>query len=308
MKKFSFHLLLFLSVAVQAQNNPIFTGGNADGWTNNAYAQSTNDIFKGGAGDGWSFSAYQQTSNDIFVGGIGDGWAFSSFLQAGNAIFNGNTGDGWSFSNFLQAGNSIFTGGQGDGWTSVYRPMGALPITLAAFTAEKSGTISLLQWQTTTEINTLLFEIERSSDAVQFVKIGSVSAAGNSTTPKDYLFTDVQPVLGTNYYRLRQVDRNGAFVYTPTRMVLFNNTSSSKLKVYPVPATAMLTIELPQELQNGNVVLNLSNALGVMVKQVKIYGNTSTRQVMNISTLPAGVYTLQVSGKQYNSTQAIIKQ
>ena len=308
MKILSFLFLLFVTVMVQAQNNPIFNGGSADGWNAAGVEQPASDIFRGGAGDGWNYNAYQHTINNIFAGGNGDGWSFASFQQQGNAIFGGGEGDGWNYTNYLQAGNSIFTGGQGDGWASTYRPLGVLPVTLVTFTAEKSGTSSLLHWQTSTETNTAAFDVERSSDAIRFTKIGTVAAAGNSTSTKDYYFRDVQPTTGTNYYRLKQVDRNGAFVYTPTRLVLFDAAALLKLKVYPIPATTLLTVELPQQVQNENLVLNLSNALGVMVRQVKVYRNTAPRQVLDLSALPAGVYTLQVSAQHFNASQTIIKQ
>ncbi|RYF86753.1 MAG: T9SS type A sorting domain-containing protein [Chitinophagaceae bacterium] len=329
MKKFLLFGLLVGTLSAQAQNNPIFNGGGSDGWDKKAYQQAANAIyvggssdgwstanylqtpnavFKGGAGDGWTVATYLQAGNAIFAGGQGDGWAWADYLQAGNAIFVGGAGDGWSYTNFLQAGNGIFAGGQGDGWASTYRPLGVLPVTMVSFTAEKQQLTSLLKWQTSTEINTASFEVERSSDAVRFTKIGVVVAAVNSSSPKDYRFVDQQPYAGPNYYRLRQVDRNGAFVYTPTRLLMFDNYALQKLKAYPVPAVNLLTIELPLQVRNADVVVNLSNALGVMVRQVKLTRNNNTSLVLSLAGLPAGAYTLQVSTQAFNSTQVIVKQ
>jgi hypothetical protein len=308
MKRIFFLLLLFGVAVVQAQNNPIFNGGNADGWNSANFAQTANNLFKGGDGDGWGTNSFLQSPNAIFTGGNGDGWSFSLFLQPGNAIFTGGEGDGWHYKNFLQPGNGIFNGGQGDGWASTYRPLGVLPVTMVTFTAEKQQTASLLKWQTSTEMNTASFDVERSSDAIRFTKIGTVAAAGSSSVLRNYQFKDAQPMTGTNYYRLKQIDNNGSFVYTPTRLVVFDASVLQKLKVYPIPATTLLNVELPQELVKEDVVLNLSNGLGVMVKHLKIKRNTGNRQTLNLSTLPPGVYTLQVSGSSYNGLQMIIKQ
>lgn len=344
-------LLLMTASFATAQNNAIFNGGSADGWTRNgvtqasnnifvggagdgwqynSFAQAANNIFKGGDGDGWTFAAYAQTGNAIFIGGDGDGWANNSFLQAGNSIFKGGNGDGWSYLtylqtgnaifaggsgdgwnylNFLQESNNVFTGGQGDGWASTYRPLGPLPVTLLSFTAEKQGTSSLLKWQTSKEEGAAYFDVERSTDAVHFEKKGAVAAAGTTTVATDYAFTDLQPVKGYNYYRLKQVDKNGAFVYTPVRMLVFDVLTLQKLKAYPVPATTFLTIELPAEMQNENAVLNVSNTLGVMVQQVKLPSNrVSNKIVLSLGALPAGAYTLQVSSASFNGSQVVIKQ
>ena len=68
-------MLLAYGWATTAQNNPIFTGGD---------------------GDGWSVAAFLQPSVNIFAGGMGDGYSTNNFLQPGNNIYNGGTGDGWS--------------------------------------------------------------------------------------------------------------------------------------------------------------------------------------------------------------------
>lgn len=81
-------LLAALNSAAQ-MNNPIFTGGPADGWGSNNYQQPENNIFTGGPGDGWASNNYQQPENNIFFGGGGDGWAndTTSFtLDFGDAI------------------------------------------------------------------------------------------------------------------------------------------------------------------------------------------------------------------------------
>ena len=96
-----------------------------------------------------------------------------------------------------------------------------LPITLIDF----SGTLQtddlnnsvLLQWSTENEINNCCFNIEKSEDGNQFSTIGEVS---NSETLK-YAFIDEEPFIGYNYYRLKQIDNNGAFTYS--NMITINN-------------------------------------------------------------------------------------
>src|SRR5690606_19785098 len=59
------------------------------------------------------------------------------------------------------------------------------------------------------------FEVQRSENGSTFIAIGSVPAAGSSAIPIDYSFTDDDPAQGTNYYRLRQIDLDGTYTYSP---------------------------------------------------------------------------------------------
>lgn len=309
MKKYLLLLLVMNGYLSKAQNNAIFNGGNADGWSRSGFTQAGNNIFNGGNGGGWHYNGFTQSINNIFSGGNGDGWSFAAFAQAGNGIFNGGAGDGWNYALYLQAGNNIFVGGGGDGWASTYRPLGALPVVFVSFTAEKQGRSSLLKWQTAKEDGTAYFDVERSADAVHFQNIGNVAAAGNSTTSTPYNYVDAQPLVGYNYYRLKQVDKSGTYVYTPTRMLIFDASTLQALKAYPVPAVGLVTLELPPQINNDNAVVNVSNAIGVMVQQIKLpKARADNKKVLNINGLPAGVYTVQVWSQSFSGSVTIIKQ
>jgi hypothetical protein len=92
-----------------------------------------------------------------------------------------------------------------------------LPSTLLNFSVMRTGTDVLLDWQTQTESNTSHFIIERSNDAVQFSKVGQVTAAGNSADVRNYQFMDykiVFPASGVLYYRLATYDKDGTKSYS----------------------------------------------------------------------------------------------
>jgi hypothetical protein len=290
----------------QASNN-IFGGGNADGWSNAAFAKTENNIFGGGFGDGWDSAAFAQPVNNIFNGGSGDGWDKTSFAQALNNIFNGGNGDGWDKTTFAQPMSNIFFGGQGDGWASTYRPMGPLPITLLYFEAEKkSSSSALLIWETTQEINTSRFEVEHSNDAITFNKMGSVQAAGNSAINKKYEFVDNNPTVGLNYYRLKQIDLDNRFIYTPTRVLQFKLLDAATVKYYPNPTNGMLTIELSIANSNEIRVVNICNATGAVVNQLKIGANAGSKMQIDLSKYAKGIYFIQVKTATVNSTERII--
>ncbi len=296
------------TVFVQAGNN-IFTGGAGDGWNYTSFTQPVVNIFNGGSGDGWKNTSFIQTVNNIFTGGNSDGWNFTSFLQSGNGVFNGGDGDGWDKTSFLQAGNNIFTGGLGDGWSSTYIPMGPIPVNFIYFNAQKQGqTSALLNWKTAQEINSAFFDIERSNDALNFVFIGRVSAAGNSQVPVSYYFTDNYPENGLNYYRLKQTDSDGRFIYTPTRVVSFNDLYAGLVKYFPNPTNGLLNIELTETMNKESKVINIVNAAGIVLNHLRMGSSLNPLLQVDLSRYPKGIYFVQVKTASINSTHRVVLQ
>jgi hypothetical protein len=127
-----------------------------------------------------------------------------------------------------------------------------LPITLVYFNVKAEGKKAHLSWQTATEQNSDRFEIERSIDGLRFEKIGSVKAAGNSTTRIDYSFFDLAPKKGINYYRLKEVDIDNSFEFSEIKtaqfgddvlFALYNNpTNGADIKVNTNASPSTLTV------------------------------------------------------------------
>lgn len=119
-----------------------------------------------------------------------------------------------------------------------------LPIELLYFNGEqKSCNQNILYWSTASEINNDHFEIERSSDAINFTSIKEIPSAINSLQINKYTFVDYQPINGINYYRLKQVDINGEFTYTP--IIDVNNSCILNLKI--IKLTNLLGQEVNEE-------------------------------------------------------------
>lgn len=288
-------------------NANVFVGGTADGWSAQGFIQTSNNIFKGGTADGWASQNYLQSTTNIFKGGTGDGWDSKNYLQSSLTLFHGGTGDGWDSKNKIQSSFNIFSGGQGDGWASTYRPQGPLPVTLIYFNATKnSATSSLLSWQTSQETNSSHFDVERGIDAVAFTKIGTVAAAGNSSLALSYTFIDNNPVTGMNYYRLKQVDLDGHFIYTPARLVRFDELNAATVKYYPNPAKNILTIELNAANATEARVINIMNTAGAVVNQLKIGSGAGSTMHIDLSRYAKGIYFIQLHTNTLNSTERIV--
>ncbi|TKT91816.1 Ig-like domain-containing protein [Dyadobacter frigoris] len=115
-----------------------------------------------------------------------------------------------------------------------------LPVTLISFDAIKEGLASLLTWLTSAELDSDHFEIERSTDAKNWIQLGKVAAVGNGNANNKYNFVDSIPESGMNYYRLKMIDLDGTFAYSRIKSVNFPEFSWAKL--YPNPVNDVLQI------------------------------------------------------------------
>ena len=167
---------------------------------------------------------------------------------------------------------------------------------------------ALLKWETSRETNSALYEVERSQDALLFSKIGTVTAAGNSSAGQFYSFTDFQPQPGLNYYRLKQVDKDGGFTYSPARVVRFGENLGAGVKYYPNPTNGILNIELDEQLVKESKIVNISTATGIMVTQWKLAANGQNVLQVDLSRFAKGIYFIQVKTSNFNSVHRIVLQ
>jgi fibronectin-binding autotransporter adhesin len=137
----------------------------------------------------------------------------------------------------------------------------ALPIELSAFAASVTPAGVALEWKTLSELNNDYFEVQRSADGLEFMKIGEVPGHGTSRVPVSYSFDDPHPLVGRSYYRLKQVDFDGVFSYSKIVSVFNESAEGNRFTVYPVPINRGETLSLSikddvQVLdQMGNIVL-----------------------------------------------------
>ncbi len=158
----------------------------------------------------------------------------------------------------------------------------SLPVTLLNFTAKAEGSKALLNWQTATEINNDRFEIERSADGINFIKIGQVAGAGNSNSLLSYQYYDDQPMKGNNFYRLKQVDKDDKHDYSVTKKVDFK--TSFYWQVLNNPTKGSPIIVKTSEL---NSVISIFDGSGKKMKDIVVANNTAN---IPVDRLPAGVY------------------
>ena len=185
---------------------------------------------------------------------------------------------------------------------------GILPVKLTEFKVSSLGTGVALSWKTSFEINSSHFEIERSNDGKVWSSKGSVNAAGNISTDQSYSFTDAAPANGTNLYRLKIVDIDAQFEYSPIKSVSFISTALN-LVAGPNPANSFLNVSVNAP-GNEPYRLRLINRSGQVVFDQKYQGSTGRVQ-LGVSNYADGTYFLEVSNnaglKQINKILIVRK-
>ena len=174
------------------------------------------------------------------------------------------------------------------------------PLTWGSFTAQKDGKTAILKWTTIQEQNTNQFVIERSINGVNYENIGTLKAAGNSSSQKSYSLIDGFPAKGINYYRIRQVDNDGRFALSEVRSLTFEK-SNADITISPNPAKNKIAISVPGN--KNNLQLTIFSAKGDKVGAFIINGEYSK---LDLPIYPAGVYYVTISGDAIKSTQKLV--
>ena len=133
-----------------------------------------------------------------------------------------------------------------DLWQFTIPPV-LLPVGISRFTAQKLQQTVLLNWTTEQEQNSSHFKIERSADGSKFELTGTVAARGIAASATNYSFTDIAPLPGTNFYRLKQMDRDQKFSYF-TIAKITTDEQAVRFAVEQNPVQRVLQLPPPQQL------------------------------------------------------------
>jgi endonuclease I len=187
----------------------------------------------------------------------------------------------------------------------------SLPVELVSFTGNFEDGQTILRWTTATEIDNYGFEIQRAIDngpaspnngyaATSWETLGFVQGHGNSNSPKEYSFIDVNPFAGKMFYRLKQIDADGSFEYSETIEINGGGTIE-KFELsqnYPNPfyknggaSSTTIKYTIPFS-YNGNVTLKVYDALGKEVATLTEKNNSPGVHtvVFNAANLSSGIY------------------
>jgi hypothetical protein len=165
----------------------------------------------------------------------------------------------------------------------------ALPTELLSFELfnENDNAVNL-SWQTATESSSDYFAIQRSQNGVDWETIANADGAGFSNELLSYEYDDRSPLPGVNYYRLKQVDFDGEFVYSEERAV--NTSEIEDVFVLPNPNNGRFQII---NLKEGDRVTLLSLSGDILYNQIAV----SASSLLELNDIPDGLYILQINDK-----------
>ncbi|MGN6419426.1 MAG: T9SS type A sorting domain-containing protein [Pseudobacter sp.] len=178
-----------------------------------------------------------------------------------------------------------------------------LPVTWLYVRGERKLQQALINWATAQESETDKFIVEYSRNGQQYSSVGEVAAAGNSSTTTKYAFTYPQLQPGVNYFRLKQLDKNGHYTYSSIMVIPYvDNHSDPVLMPNPVVNTATLLIPPAIEAEQ----LTVFDASGKAVWQQQV-SNRNQSQLLQLDKLPKGVYVLNVRAKSQHYNIRFVK-
>ncbi|MBS1605188.1 MAG: T9SS type A sorting domain-containing protein [Bacteroidetes bacterium] len=211
---------------------------------------------------------------------------------SGSVLVTGSNITSITFKMYMRGdGSSSFwslLGHAGDGFllsaSTSTSSISTLPVGLTGFTAALENNITRLNWSTAIESNSSYFDVEYSTDNNSWMTIGTVQAAGNSTTGRTYAFTHTHPAAGNNFYRLRMIDQDGTFTYSKVDEVSVEEPS--RITFYPNPVRSSCTVNTNSTTPQSLSLLTLD---GRMLLQNNSFVSGGS---IDLSRYPNGVYLL----------------
>lgn len=176
--------------------------------------------------------------------------------------------------------------------TGLFDLISVTPVTIASFSASASSKSIFAKWNTSTELNTSNFAVQRSIDGVHFTTVGLVKATGIGAN--NYQFTDNNPANGINYYRLQSIDKNGSSSYSKVISVSFS-AKSNRYLVYPTIIRSGIVNISTSDAVAGKAIIRLVDINGKSLQTTNIsIANGSNVIPFKVNAVAKGSYILQI--------------
>jgi len=265
-------------VSLDGTGDRVMTSPDGITWTGRASAVD-NDWLGIAYGAGL-FVAVAATGTGDRVMTSPDGITWTSQTSAADNAWDGIVYAGGLFAAVAQSGtgNRVMTSG------TFSLPLHWLSVNGNLNTAKHAE----ISWRVAEE-NVTSYQVEKSSNAVSFSSIGSLTGKGDGE--HNYSFNEMQPLTGTAWYRIKQTDIDGKFTYSS--IVTLHNNNQQRINIYPNPAKELVTISVGSNLLNKNALLTDIDGKVLQTKRI-----SSLSFTMNIAGYPGGVYFIKPGNEQ----------
>jgi hypothetical protein len=177
-----------------------------------------------------------------------------------------------------------------------------LPVTFLGIVATREKNNVYLRWDVATEIHVKEYDIERSENGRNFTQVGSVPAQEKQV----YSYNDLNAGTGILFYRLRSLDLDGSFKYSPIVKLVANNSYANTMVIYPSPAQSQITLQHKKLAFNAKAIITTMD--GKVIKALTPGVGTSNT-IIDVSNLSAGMYILRLDdGNGKIETSTFVKQ
>ena len=183
---------------------------------------------------------------------------------------------------------------------------GVVPVSLLTIDSRRTGNANQISWTTALETNSSRFEIEHSTDGLQYSVIGTVRAVGNSTTTNRYSYLHTTAVKGMHYYRIRMVDADSRYKLSQVRSVQLLDKST--VTIYPNPVAQTINMNMDAE-KSGLVRMTLTDLSGRTLESRSWRVNQGSNSLQwPAQNLPSGNYIIQLDHDGSRQRHMIRKQ
>ena len=172
-----------------------------------------------------------------------------------------------------------------------------VPVTFVGFDVLAGANDIFLHWATASEIQNKGFYIERSLDAIDFQSIGFIEGYTSSFARKEYRFTDSNVMTSQRYYyRLKQIDLNGRFIYTEVKTAIITDRSDTATFVIPNPNNGVFKLQFQDaDLMSDIITIRVIDKTGRVVEVVDHQFTSENYISLDFTTLSTGVYSILIN-------------
>jgi photosystem II stability/assembly factor-like uncharacterized protein len=240
-------------------------------------------------------------------------YVMTATYSGGSVYMSKDQGLTWTTLSISSSNYSIFIvdtmtvfAAQGSGLFKLTSPY-YVPVEFTSFTVKSAGEEVVLSWSTATETNNKGFEIERSSDDIEFETAGFVNGAGTISEPQNYSYKVKNNASGKTYFRIKQIDYDGTFTYTQSLEV--DGYIPAEYNVYqnypnPFNPSTKISFAVPVD---AEVTVKVFNTIGQEVGSlISGYYAAGIHNVdFNAGRLSSGIYFYSVEAKGTDGTSFV---
>ncbi len=231
-----------------------------------------------------------------------------------NNVLHSNMGANGSFDGPLPAGSNArlpqtATGNCSTGADRDWRDISILPVTLVNFAGNSNLGKTELTWKVASEQHISNYTIERSTNGQAFTALGKVNARGTSALNTVYNYNDdgAGVTAATVYYRLKMIETDGTYKYSNVLSFKVANKGTLSFGFYPNPANSYLQVKINAQ-KDGMGAIRIVDGFGkiIFVTNTRISTGANIISLNNISTLPSGMYNVQLLTEGQTLNQKLV--